>query len=56
MNFKNLNLSELSTQELYEWVKDKAYQLYIMRGKRPGSDWEDWFDAEKMLIKELLEK
>ena len=32
-------------------ISQKAYELYERRGCMHGQDWEDWFEAEKMLIR-----
>ncbi|MBI3615165.1 MAG: DUF2934 domain-containing protein [Candidatus Omnitrophica bacterium] len=33
-----------------ERVAQLAYQLYQKRGGEHGRDWEDWFNAEEILI------
>ncbi len=30
-------------------IQQKAYELYEKRGCQPGHEWEDWFEAEKMI-------
>ena len=35
-------------------VEKKAYELYQRRGYRSGQDWQDWFDAEKLVEDELI--
>lgn len=34
-------------------VEQKAYELYEKRGCGDGNDWEDWFQAEKLIEEEL---
>jgi len=31
-------------------IRNKAYELYLMRGSIPGSDLEDWLQAERQLM------
>jgi HSP20 family molecular chaperone IbpA len=31
-------------------IRNKAYELYLMRGSTPGSDLEDWLQAERQLM------
>jgi hypothetical protein len=45
-----------SGQERNELVKNKAYELYLQRGKAPGHEMEDWLAAEKIVDRELQEK
>lgn len=37
-----------------ERVEKKAYELYQRRGYRLGHDWQDWFDAEKLVEDEMI--
>ena len=37
-------------------VEKKAYELYEKRGRAQGSDWEDWFQAEKIVEDEFCSK
>lgn len=30
-------------------IEKKAYELYEKRGGNHGGDWNDWFEAEKMV-------
>jgi hypothetical protein len=30
-------------------ISIRAYELYEQRGAQPGSDWNDWFEAEREL-------
>lgn len=33
-----------------EQIRRKAYELFEKRGRQNGRDWEDWFEAEKVLL------
>ena len=33
-------------------IRERAYQLYESRGREPGQEEQDWFRAEKELIKQ----
>lgn len=33
-----------------EDIQKKAYELFRQRGGSHGSDWSDWFEAEKLLM------
>ena len=37
-----------------EKVEKKAYELYERRGYKPGQDWQNWFDAEKLVEDEMI--
>lgn len=37
-----------------ERIEKKAYELYQKRGCEPGRDWEDWFEAERIVENELI--
>lgn len=34
-----------------EEISKRAYSRYLQRGKKHGKDWEDWFRAEKEILK-----
>ena len=34
-------------------VEKKAYELYEKRGRSDGSDWKDWFEAERIVEEDL---
>jgi len=34
-------------------VEKKAYEFYVIRGYRYGHDWNDWFEAEKIVEAEI---
>lgn len=42
VNAKNYSASE-------EVVRQRAYELYLARGREPGHELEDWLQAEKEL-------
>lgn len=39
----------LSSKEYCERVTKKAYELYQKRGRKPGHDKEDWYEAERLV-------
>jgi hypothetical protein len=41
---------ELSKQE----ISDRAYELYLQRGREPGKDVEDWVRAEQELSRDVV--
>jgi len=40
-----------STRE--QEIRDRAYEIYLQRGAQPGSELEDWLQAEREHSKEL---
>lgn len=38
------------SDELREHVAQRAYELYLDRGRRDGCDLEDWADAEREIL------
>ena len=48
------DFSEWPVDKLRRWVEERAYELYLARGRKPERDWQDWFRAEKLLIEKLL--
>ena len=38
------------SDELQERIAKRAYELYLQRGCREGSDLEDWVDAEREIL------
>ncbi len=36
--------------DLRERIANRAYELYLERGCRPGCDLEDWVDAEREIL------
>ena len=41
--------TSLPTSATFEQIAGRAYQLYQERGDNPGSDVEDWLEAERQL-------
>ena len=37
-----------------EAIKRRAYEIYLERGEQPGSDLEDWLQAERELERGVL--
>jgi hypothetical protein len=37
---------------LEERIRQRAHQLYLARGERPGHDLDDWLQAERELLGE----
>jgi hypothetical protein len=35
--------------KLQEKIRTTAYLLYEKRGRMPGNDWADWFEAERIV-------
>ena len=40
-------ISSIETLSLEERIRLRAYELYLQRSGQPGSDIEDWLQAEK---------
>jgi hypothetical protein len=40
-----------STRE--EEIRNRAYEIYLQRGAQPGSELEDWLQAERELTKRV---
>jgi hypothetical protein len=45
--------SSLSQEQLTEKIRKAAYELYEKRGRTPGNELVDWFEAERQIKKEL---
>ncbi len=43
----------LTRDQVEEKIREKAYDLFQHRGYTHGGDWNDWFEAEKIVSKEL---
>ena len=41
--------TSLPTSATFEQIAARAYQLYQERGDNPGSDVDDWLEAERQL-------
>jgi hypothetical protein len=49
-HFKKMEYS-MTTETLgREKVSQRAYQMYVERGNKPGSDLDDWLKAEKEIV------
>ena len=42
-----------TSEALREAVQKKAFELYQKRGAVSGNEWQDWFDAENEVKREL---
>lgn len=40
-------------EKLNEMIQKKAYDLYLKRGRKSGSELSDWFEAEKLVKDEV---
>ena len=43
------SVERLASGPTHDDIARRAYQLFEERGSEPGSDWEDWFRAEREL-------
>lgn len=43
----------LTPEEIHDKIQKKAFELYRKRGRIKGSDWDDWFEAERIVMSEL---
>ena len=41
---------------LNELIAQKAYEIYLSRGKEDGHDVEDWLEAERHVVNEMKSK
>ncbi|MCU1334933.1 MAG: hypothetical protein JWO19_514 [Bryobacterales bacterium] len=39
--------SKVPTSSLEERIRRRAYELYVQRGNQPGSDLDNWLQAEE---------
>lgn len=44
---------ELGPEDLILRIRSKAKELYMARGQQRGRDWEDWFEAERIVLRDL---
>ncbi|MFO7639310.1 MAG: DUF2934 domain-containing protein [bacterium] len=47
---------ELSETELRQRIQAKARELYVLRGGVQGQDWDDWFEAERIVRKQTTRR
>lgn len=40
----------------FERIQQKAYEIYVARGCRQGNHLDDWYEAERMVAKEIKTK
>lgn len=40
-------------ENIRQSIEKKAYELYEKRGGNHGGDWNDWFEAEKIVTSQL---
>lgn len=52
VNLKNERTTSFDT--FISRVEEKAYELYEKRGRQDGQDWNDWFEAEKIVEEEMI--
>lgn len=43
------SVERLASGPTHDEIARRAYQLFEERGREPGSEWEDWFRAEREL-------
>jgi hypothetical protein len=44
-SFPGTQMADLETQ-----IRERAYQIYVERGRTPGSENEDWLRAEQEVL------
>lgn len=44
---------DYSTEEIYQKIQERAYQIFEQRGYSHGDDLADWLRAEKEIIAEI---
>ena len=45
--------SKRTGQDLTDEIKKVAYQLYEKRGRKPGHEKADWFEAERIVKRQF---
>ena len=48
--------SELTEEEIKRQIQTKARELYVLRGGVQGQDWDDWFEAERIVRKQATRR
>ncbi len=48
----NSNVS-IPQDQLTDMIRKKAYELYEKRGKKQGSDMDNWLEAERMIKQKI---
>ena len=46
----------LSQEKMLEAIRNVAYELYEKRGRTRGNELSDWFEAERLVKKNLAKK
>ena len=46
----------LRDERVRELISRRAYEIYVMRGGRPGGEGHDWFQAESEILSILIEE
>lgn len=41
------------SDEILAKIQKRAYELFLKRGGCHGSDWNDWFEAERQIRREM---
>lgn len=41
------------TEQLFEQISRRAYELYQLRGESHGHDTEDWLEAERQVLADM---
>ncbi len=44
----------VESEEVKGLIAERAHQLYVQRGGKPGKDWDDWFRAENDILELAL--
>lgn len=39
----------MTEEQLSQQIREVAHRLYEKKGSIPGNDWNDWFEAEKIV-------
>lgn len=43
----------LTPEEIHNKIQKKAFKLFKKRAHVLGNDWDDWFEAERIVMSEL---
>ncbi|MFP5262903.1 MAG: DUF2934 domain-containing protein [Blastocatellia bacterium] len=46
----------LGDERVREMISRRAYEIYVMRGGKPGGEGHDWFQAESEILSVLIEE
>ncbi len=47
---RSISLKNMSDEQLYGLISEKAYELYLKRGSSHGNDHSDWYRAESFIL------